>query len=135
MCSSDLAGVPLQIFGDGHGVGAMTSHAQLKRLHPSQRQKRIEGADRGSADFRDGGGLDQGYVVGGPDDGPADNVAMSVEVLGYAVQGDVRPQFEGELHGRRSERVVDDCLSKRPASGGGGDHGDRDFCGQQLRAG
>ena len=41
-------------------------------------------------------------------DGPAENVAMSGEILGQAVDGHVRAEFQRPHQHRRGEGVVDD---------------------------
>ena len=101
-------GVPMEMTGKRHGVLAVGPHPQMQRLQASQSKVAVHWVRDGAQLLIDAAAYLVDELRSAHDD-PSDEITMSVDVLGRAVDNHVNSRLQGlkEVGGR--EGVVDDC--------------------------
>ena len=112
-------GVRLEVSCKLHGILAVAIHADAQRLEAAGDEERVERAHNRTGHMYDADAADLIDEFRLADDKARDNVAVTVDVFGRAVNNNIRAEIEGALEIGRAERVVNDDFDILVESVGG----------------
>ena len=101
-------GVGVQIFGERHGVPAVPLDTQRQCFHTAQDKIAVERRGRAAVELCHGTAANLRNIGGSAHNNAAQGIAVTVDVLGDAVQHKVSAELENVLNRRRREGRVHD---------------------------